>query len=187
MKSCSMNKHFKTLEMQRSRILPILESLSLDELWERPQENKWSIGETMYHLYLITRMLRVAAKITIPSTILIARMRKNKPFETEIHDIYKEYKEKKMKGMKAPFILDPPKSVYCKLNFKELNQLLYKETWTISKMVKDIDEEIAGHIVFIDPVAHHPNLIQAVQLLAIHEAHHFRIMENQLEKKVLVE
>lgn len=182
MKSRSLNKHFKTLENQRNTILPKLEALPFDELWKRPQEDKWSVGETIYHLYLLAKTLRVAAKVTIPATILFARLRKNKPFETEIHDIYKEHKEKNKKGMKAPFILVPPKSIYRKWNFKGLNQLLYKETWTISKLVEGIEEEVAGHIIFIDPVAYHPNLIQAVQLLAIHETHHFRIIESQLEK-----
>lgn len=181
MKSRSMKKHFETLEQQRHMLFPVLESLSFNQLWERPKPNKWSIGEAMYHLYLITRMLRVAAQITIPSMKLFAQMRRNKPFETETYDIYKEYQQKNKRGMKAPFILDPPKKIHRSLNFSELINLLHVETNNIARMVENIDEDIAGHIIFFDPIAHHPNLIQAVQLLAIHEAHHFRIIETQFE------
>ncbi|WP_100012563.1 DinB family protein [Lentibacillus sediminis] len=178
MKSQSMQNHFITLERQREAIFPALQSLSMAQIWKRPQENKWSIGETMYHLYLITKMLRVAAVITIPCTKVFARMRRNKPFDSEINDIYKDYKEEHGKGMKA--ILDPPKKIHSTMDFNELNQILTKESSKVAKIVEDIDEDLAGHIIFLDPVAHNPNLIQAIQLLAIHEAHHIRIIENDL-------
>lgn len=51
------------------------------------------------------------------------------------------------------------------------------ETLALQWLVKNIEEDIAGHIRFPDPIAHYPNLIQAIQLLAIHEQHHFKIME----------
>lgn len=184
MKSQSMKKHFITLKQQREILYPTLKSLTKVQLWERPKENKWSIGETIYHLYLITKMLRVAAIITIPCTKLFARMMRNKPFDSHINDIYKEYTEKRGKGMKAPFILNPSKKIYNTMDYNELNQLLMKETLKVSKIVEDIDEDIAGHIIFLDPVANNPNLIQAIQLLAIHEAHHIRIIQNNLESLI---
>ncbi|KOO49144.1 DinB family protein [Viridibacillus arvi] len=184
MKSQSMEKHFTTLKQQREILYPTLKSLTKVQLWERPKKNKWSIGETIYHLYLITKMLRVAAIITIPCTKLFARMMRNKPFDSDINDIYKQYKEKHGKGMKAPFILNPPKKIYYTMDYNELEQLLIKETLKLSQVVEDIDEDIAGHIIFLDPVANNPNLIQAIQLLAIHEAHHIRIIQNNLESLI---
>ncbi len=181
MKSQSMKRHFITLKQQRDSLFPKLQSLSMAQLWERPEENKWSIGESIYHLFLITKMVRVAAIITIPCTKLYARMTRNKPFDRDIHDIYQEYKEKHGKGMKAPFILNPPNKIYNTMDFNQLNQLLMDETSKVSKLVKDIDEDIAGHIIFLDPLANYPNLIQSIQLLAIHEAHHFRIIQKELE------
>ena len=181
MKSQSMRTHFLTLKQQRDSILPTLKSLSMAQLWERPEENKWSIGESIYHLFLIAKMLRVAAIITISCTKLYAKMMRNKPFDCDINDIYKEYKEKHGRGMKSPFILNPPNKIYNTMGINELNQLLINETLNVMKLVEDIDEDIAGHIIFLDPVANYPNLIQAIQLLAIHEAHHLRIIRRDLE------
>ncbi|WP_018924443.1 DinB family protein [Salsuginibacillus kocurii] len=181
MKSQSMNKHYRTLIQQREKLFPTLQSLEKVQLWEKPKANKWSIGETMYHLYLMIKTARIAASITIPSTTLVARRRRHKPFAADIHDIYTEYKEKHGKGMKAPFILNPPKKIHNTMDFTELTQLLNNETSNVVKMVENIDEDIAGHIIFLDPVAKYPNLIQAMQLLAIHEAHHFRIIQRDLE------
>lgn len=67
------------------------------------------------------------------------------------------------------------------MNVTELEKLLTRETDEIKKLVQNIEENIAGHIVFLDPVAHYPNLIQSIQLLAIHERHHFMIMKNNYE------
>lgn len=97
MKSESIAKHFHTLIQQRDQFMLNIQSLSKEELWDRKEEGKWSIGEHLYHLYLILRMLKVATKF---SFVLIpyAKMKRNKPFATEIHDIYSEFKEKKEEG-----------------------------------------------------------------------------------------
>ncbi len=45
MKSENISKHFQTLHVQRNEFLPHLHSLSQEQLWYRPQNGKWSIGE----------------------------------------------------------------------------------------------------------------------------------------------
>ncbi|HDX9653574.1 MULTISPECIES: DinB family protein [Bacillus] len=180
MKSENISKHFHTLHVQRNEFLPQLHSLSQEELWYRTEDKKWSTGEHFYHLYLIAKMLKVAIKFSF-TLIPYAKLRRNAPFATDIHDIYAEYKEKHGKGMRAPWILIPSKKVYHSMNITELEQLLTRETDEIKKLVQNIEENIAGHIVFLDPIAHYPNLIQSIQLLAIHEKHHFMIMKHNYE------
>ncbi|MFD3449644.1 DinB family protein [Microbacteriaceae bacterium 4G12] len=177
MKSESIAKHFHTLTQQRSQFMPQILSLSQEQLWYRKEDKKWSIGEHLYHLYLILRMLKVVTKF---SFVLIpyAKMKRNTPFATEIHDIYEEFKMKKGRGMNAPWILVPPKRIRHSMDGRELEELLLNETREMEALVKNIEEDIAGHIVFLDPIANYPNLIQAIQLLAIHEKHHFIIIEN---------
>lgn len=51
-----------------------------------------------------------------------AKMRRNKPFATEIHDIYEEYKNKKGSGMRAPGILVPPSKIRSKLSSNDIKQ-----------------------------------------------------------------
>lgn len=157
--------------------MPQIQALSQEQLWDRKDEGKWSVGEHVYHFYLILRMLKVATKF---SFVLIpyAKVKRNKPFATEIYDIYAEYKEKKGRGMYAPRILIPPQKIRYSMNGRELEKLLLKETNEMKALVKNMDEDIAGHLVFLDPIAKCPNLIQAVQLLAIHEKQHFVIIEN---------
>jgi len=183
MKSNSMATHFHTLQEQRVHYLPYIQSLPQNQLWHREVEGKWSIGEHFYHLYLILKMLKTATKCSLLLTPY-AKIRRNKPFATEIHDVYEEFKNKKGRGMRAPAILVPPKKIRFVLNSDEIEQLLITETSAMKELVKDIEENIAGHIVFPDPLAHYPNLIQSIQLLAIHEKHHFRIMEQQYQRLI---
>ena len=183
MKSSSMAHHFHTLQEQRILYLPCIQSLSREQLWHREKEGKWSIGEHFYHLYLILKMLKTATKFSLLLTPY-AKMRRNKPFATEIHDIYEEYKNKKGRGMKAPGILVPPSKIRFTLSSDEIEQLLLNETSAMQELVKNIEEDIAGHIIFPDPIAHYPNLIQSIQLLAIHEKHHFRIIEEQYNRLI---
>lgn len=175
MKSESISHHFQTLQQQRHCFIQKVQGISSEQLWHQ-KEGKWSIGEHLYHLYLITRMLKVATKL---SFVLIpyAKMRREKPFQNQIHNIYDEYKEKHGKGMKAPFILVPPKKVIHALDKEELIELLLNETNRLRELVANIEEDIAGHIIFLDPLASYPNLIQGIQLLAIHEEHHYKLVE----------
>lgn len=183
MKSKSMAHHFHLLQEQRTHYLPCIHSLSQEQLWHREKEGKWSIGEHFYHLYLILKMLKTATKFSLILTPY-AKMRRNKPFATEINDIYEEYKNKKGRGMRAPGILVPPSKIRFTLSSDEIEQLLVNETSAMQELVKNIEENIAGHIVFPDPLAHYPNLIQSIQLLAIHEKHHFRIMAEQYNRLI---
>lgn len=176
MKSESMERHFKVLEQQRREYLPKFEIMTVDQLWQRALENKWSAGESVYHLYLLLRIFRRFAKVVIPIVKPYALMMRNRPLENEINDIYAAYQNTKGKKMKAPLMLNPPVKVRHSMNFEQLNILLNEETQKMVKLVENIEEGVAGHIKFFDPVAKHPNLIQGIQLLAVHEMHHFRIM-----------
>ena len=80
--------------------------------------------------------------------------------------------------MKAPSLIKPPENLEKKWTIDEIKAALDDETKRLKHLVESIDEPIAGHIVFPDPVAYYPNLIQTIHILAIHEAHHFRLTKN---------
>lgn len=86
--------------------------------------------------------------------------------------------------MRALGILVPPSKIRFTLDSDEIEHLLVNETSAMQKLVKNMEEDIAGHIVFPDPIAHYPNLIQSIQLLAIHEKHHFRMMAEQYTRLI---
>lgn len=174
MKSYYIGLYFDKIYMQRISFSMRMENYR-ERPWVRPREDKWSFGETYYHLYLMVKRFRQLNNFYLPVAKQIASRRRKASYKTEIEDIYKEYKQKKKKPMKAPSILVPPKDIESTISFATLTRELDEETKRLEQLVSAIEDDVAGHIRYPDPVAHHPNLIQAIQLIAIHEQHHFQL------------
>ncbi len=171
-----MKDRFQKIYKQREEMKKELTSFRNKE-WNRPHQDKWSWGETYYHLYLMMKWFRRLSKVYVPSSLPIATLRKNKPYKVHSTDVYEAYKEKNKKPMRAPFILVPPKGIESDVDFQWLIEELDKETKHIEHIVSNIDDDVAGHIRFLDPLANNPNLIQSIDLLGIHEKHHFLLCE----------
>lgn len=176
MKSKEMATHFQTLSEQRETFIQEADQLT-DELWQRPLPEKWSTGETLYHLYLMLRLFRRFSSGYIKVMQPIAKVRRNRAYPTQIHNIYEEYGKTKNRAMEAPFLIKPKRTIIGAYTLQELLRMLQRETTKLREIVRRLDEDIAGNIYYVDPVAHHPNLIQSIHLLAIHEQHHFDLVK----------
>ncbi|WP_394514324.1 DinB family protein [Priestia aryabhattai] len=174
MKSIYMKLYFEELYEQRFIFSKKIVNYN-NIFWVRPSENKWSLGETYYHLYLMVRRFRQLNKFYLPVSRRIASARKDIIYKTSSKNIYTEYTEKHRASMKAPFILVPPKKIRGSITFFDLKNKIEEETKQLENMVSHIEDNIAGHIRYLDPIAHNPNLIQSIHLLAIHEEHHFSL------------
>ncbi|WP_338753031.1 DinB family protein [Bacillus sp. FJAT-52991] len=174
MESYSMESHFQTITDQRITFSNEMNN-HLDHPWIRPYKEKWSIGETYYHLYLMVKRIRQLNSVYIPLMTPVASIRKKKTFKTKSEDVFKAFEQKHKRAMKAPFLLMPPKELDKSYTFRNLEQMLESETEKLKKLVDQMDERVAGQIYYPDPYAHYPNLIQSIHLIAIHEKHHFEI------------
>ncbi|WP_245937462.1 DinB family protein [Saliterribacillus persicus] len=181
MKSVYMKEHFQKMYKQREEIADELIYYQKNE-WFRPYEEKWSWGETYYHLYLMLKWFRRLSKVYVPLARPVGTLRKEKPYETCSSDIYASYKEKNKKPMKAPFILIPPEYEKINVSFEWLLVEIDKETKLLESVVANISDDEAGHIRFLDPLANNPNLIQGIDLLGIHERHHFLLCKKYYHK-----
>ncbi|WP_332645345.1 DinB family protein [Lysinibacillus sp. 54212] len=172
MKSIYMKNYFTVIYEQREQFANEIKNLKEKE-WERPQEDKWSIGETYYHLYLMIKLFRQLNKSFLPIAKPVAKLRSEKPYKLHSEDIFTEYTAKHNKPMKAPFVLMPPKDIKEKISFQWILSELDIETRYLQKILSNISDNVAGHIRYPDPIAHYPNLIQCINILGIHEKHHF--------------
>ncbi len=175
-KSVYMKDHFQKIYKQREAMIEELTHFQSKE-WIRPYEDKWSWGETYYHLYLMIKWFRRVSKVYVPLARPVGTLRKDKPYETCSFDVYARYKEKNKKPMKAPFILIPPEYKKINVSFDWLLEEIEKETKLLESVVSNISDDEAGHIRFLDPLANNPNLIQGIDLLGIHERHHFLLCQ----------
>lgn len=175
-RSKSIAEHFQLLQKQREDFFED-EQVQFKDLWTRPLAEKWSVGESLYHLLLMLKVFRRFSVVYIPIMKPVAAMRKNKQYPTTIHDIYQAYTEKHQRGMSAPPFVKPPEKVRGTYTLEELQQMLRNETHKLMKMTSNIEEYTAGNIYYFDPMAGNPNLIQSIHLLAIHEQHHFKLVK----------
>ncbi|WP_306984701.1 DinB family protein [Alkalicoccobacillus murimartini] len=178
MKSQYMDQYFDQLIEQRTHFFNQFDSRVV---WLRPYEDKWSIGETLYHVYLLLKRFRQLNISYIPLATPFAKLSRHKPYLTASPNIYEQYKQTHKKPMKAPPLLIPPKHIQRKVTYSKMIQTLELETKRLRNRVAALDEDLAGHIRYPDPPAHYPNLIQGIHLLAIHEMHHFALCQNYYE------
>ncbi len=176
MKSKEMQFHFKKIKEQRDAFYHD-SAINFENAWIRPKPEKWSIGETIYHLVLMIRLFRRFSGIYIPVIYPWAYIRRKKPYRTETCDIYQQFQQKNKKAMLAPFLLIPPSGLEEKWTISEIRAILERETNQLISNLDNIEQEIAGQISYPDPIAGYPNLIQCIHLLSIHEQHHFDIVK----------
>lgn len=118
-----MEKQFHTLTKQREAFYQNTK-LDFEQEWNRPFPDKWSIGETLYHLYLMIRLFRRFSNYYIPVMLPLAYVRKQQPYKTEIHNIYEEYRGKKKRPMRAPSLIMRPSGLENKWNVTEIEWFL---------------------------------------------------------------
>lgn len=174
-KSERMERYFQLIDHQRDAFDQYVREAVADP-WARPLPEKWSVGETVYHLYLLARLVRRFSVVYLPVMLPYGHLRKNRPYKTDIHNIYEEYTRVKNHPMPAPSVLIPPNHLSDTCTYLEVRHLLNFETAKLRMMFSNLDETVAGNIRYPDPVAYYPNVIQCVQLLAIHEQHHFDLV-----------
>jgi hypothetical protein len=84
-----VSNYLAMMDHQRESLFEILEGLSQEALWLRPAEGEWSIGEDLNHLRLINSSTLTLFKITWALLFPLAKIRWDKPCQTDIDKIYK--------------------------------------------------------------------------------------------------
>lgn len=179
MKSEAIYSHFKLLKQQRKDFYSHSYE-SVEDPWKSLAPGKWSMGQTLYHLVLMVQVFRIFSKIYIPVMRPFACLFRNKAYKKTIRDIYGDYQQDNQKVMSAPFLIVPPNNLEEKYSIREIRKLLESETEQLMQELNEVEQSLAGHIRYPDPVADYPNLIQCIHLLAIHEQHHFELAKKYL-------
>lgn len=163
-----MKKAFEELECIRNHYFSTPEFNG--EIYHRKETGKWSIGEVIYHCYLLLKLTRTSTRVYLPAAKLIKKMGhfNSISYDNTMHNIYEG------ETMKAPKVLAPKMDrPYSK---GELRLMLESETSKLKRLVENLKDEEAYWIRYPDPVPGYPNIVQAVKLVKIHEAHHYKVL-----------
>jgi hypothetical protein len=81
--------YLEMMDQQREQLLGDLDGLGEESLWQRPAEDEWSIGENLDHLRVINSSTLTLFKITWVLLFPLAKLRYDKPYQTDIDNVYK--------------------------------------------------------------------------------------------------
>ncbi|WP_051128263.1 hypothetical protein [Amphibacillus jilinensis] len=90
MQNTSITKHFEKIYDQREIFSRFIAENNW-QVWARPQVNKWSIGETYYHLYLMVKRFRQLNTVYLPLAKPIAWIWKHSSYSTQIKRTFNQW------------------------------------------------------------------------------------------------
>jgi hypothetical protein len=173
----SVERYLDLMESQREEIFQKLAGITNDRLWQRPAPGEWSMGENLDHTRVLLRSVRRLFTVVWPLLNPIGRLRKGKPYETMIEDVY----ERPDFPMSMGWLWPPYYKAERPVSWARLHQELAEEHQRIRRWYESRDEAVLGHAHLYDPVIGWLNLVQALRVGVYHDALHFRAVANRYE------
>ncbi len=166
------------MHTQRQGLFAMLEELSPAELWAVPGREEWSIGENLDHLRVITFSWMRIIKVSWFTLRPFALLRKSKPVETGIDNVYRRPGFPQNVGWLWPPRFSPDRPAGCdvlKTNLEEAHA-------GVEQFYLGRDPLTLGHIKLYDPAIGLINLIQGLRVAVYHDEMHIEQIQETLQK-----
>ena len=157
------------LDRQREAAFAALEGLSDAQIWQRPAPKAWSLGEIIDHNYLLTASFLPLVQWTWNSFGWYGRLRRHKPYATEIDNVYRRQSFPMWVGFLWTPRYNPRKPVPL-AQLKAENRALHAK---IRAFYTGKDEAVLGNLYLYDPVFGLINLIVTLRIGIYHDQLHF--------------
>lgn len=165
----AVQKHLDRLDAQRETVLASLEGIDEARLWLRPGPRDWSIGQNLDHAWIVLRSFRRFFSAAWPAMLPLAHLRGNRPYQTEIDDVYARPGFPLGVGWMWP----PRHSAEHPAPLSTLKEAIEAEHHRVHLFYEGKDERLLGHTILWDPAIGVLNLVQALHVGVHHDAHHF--------------
>jgi hypothetical protein len=164
-----VDQYLDLLDAQRESAFTALEGLNDSELWQRPAPNEWSIGEILDHNYLVFASFYPAVRWIWKLAGWYGRLRRNRPYATEVEDLYRSPKFPQWVG----FIWTPRYNRRKPVSFEQLKSELRTLHTTVRQFYEGKDEDVLGNLYLYDPVVGWCNLIVTLRIGVYHDQLHY--------------
>lgn len=174
--------HLERMHAQRRAIVEALATVPEERLWLRPTPKKWSPGEHLDHTRVLNRSFRRLTSLTWPVVSLLptllpwARRRLERPYPTDIDDVYQRPSTPSWVG----FLWSPKRTPSRPASLAELEGALAEEHDAIERCYAGKPEPLLGHVTAWDPAIGRLNLVQALRVVVHHDQHHYSAVRRQL-------
>jgi hypothetical protein len=164
-----VSRYLDLLDSQRESAFIALAGVSDAQLWERPAPNEWSIGEILDHNYLL-----IASFIPLVRRIWTlggwyGRLRRNRPYQTEIEDLYRHPKFPQWVG----FLWTPRHNTRRPVHLEQLMSDLRLLHSNVRAFYEGKDEDVFGNLYLYDPLFGWCNLIVTLRIGIYHDQLHY--------------
>jgi DinB superfamily len=175
MRSPTLSSYFEQIRAQRQELYGRIAPLAAATIWRRPGDGHWSVGQNLEHVNKLLRLFRWLWTIYFPLAVPIARLRRRRPFLIDKEDIY-QHDTQRPPGVKPKDRSNSP------IPYEELRRSMDIELARVMRLLKDLDEDVAGNIYYWDWVTGAVNVQQCVLLDYYHERRHFGFAHRLLDK-----
>lgn len=164
-----ISNYLDLLDSQREAAFSALDGLTDSQLWQRPAPREWSIGEIINHNCLLFESFLPAVQWTWNLLGWYGRLRRSRPYQMEIEDLYRSPKFPQWVGFlwtprhnqRKPVSLDALKSEVRSLHAK------------VRGFYEGKDLDMLGNLYLYDPLFGWCNLIIVLRIGIYHDQLHF--------------
>lgn len=164
-----VDQYLKLLDAQRESAFAALDGLTDSQLWQRPAPKEWSIGEILDHNYLLFASTYPAVQWIWNLNSWYGRLRRKRPYKTEIEDLYRSPKFPQWVG----FLWTPRYNTRKPVSFDQLKVELRTLHTNVRKFYEDKDEAVLGNLYLYDPLFGWCNLIVTLRIGIYHDQLHY--------------
>ena len=164
-----VHKYLDLLDSQRESSFAALEGLTDSQLWQRPAPKEWSIGEILDHNYLLSASFLLIVEWIWKLNNWYGRLRHNRPYKTEIEDLYRNPKFPHWVG----FLWKPRHNTRKPASLEVLKSETRNLHMKIRKFYNDKDEDLLGNLYLYDPLFGWCNLIVTLRIGIYHDQLHY--------------
>ncbi len=164
-----VSTYLNLMDSQRESILSLLDGLGYEQLWQRPVPKDWSIGEILDHNYLLMASSYPVVKWIWKLGAWYGRLRRSRPYATEIEDVYRDPKFPHWVG----FLWTPRFHTRKPAPLEQLKTELRDLHARIRQFYEGKDEDVLGNLYLFDPVFGWVNLIITLRIGIYHDQLHF--------------
>lgn len=164
-----VDQYLKLLDAQRESAFAVLDGLTDSQLWQRPAPKEWSIGEILDHNYLLFASTYPAVQWIWNLNSWYGRLRRKRPYKTEIEDLYRSPKFPQWVG----FLWTPRYNTRKPVSFDQLKVELRTLHTNVRKFYEDKDEAVLGNLYLYDPLFGWCNLIVTLRIGIYHDQLHY--------------
>ena len=157
------------LDAQREILFAELAMVEDARLWQRPGPKEWSVGEHLTHATAVLRSFRQLFQAFWAVLAPLGYLRRGRPYETEIDDVYARPGFPLNVGWLWPPKYTPERPT----TLTVLHEMMIAEHGRVRRFYEGKDERVLGNTPLYDPAIGCLNMIQGLRVGADHDAHHF--------------